>query len=79
MIGISTLFLTLRYSSTLTCVREGSHLKCPQNIIKNKLFMHYNQCNKPPCNSTYTAVIKYLNTMVAAYMSFKNCKDKALN
>lgn len=39
--------------------------------------MHCNQCNKPPRNSTYTALY-YLHSIVAAYMSFKNCTDKAL-
>lgn len=39
--------------------------------------MHCKQCHKPPCNSTYTALY-YLHSIVAAYMSFKNCTDKAL-
>lgn len=76
MTGISTLFL--RHFSTLSYAREGRHLQRSQNIIQNKLFMRYNQCNKPPCNSTYTAVVKYLHTTVATYMSFKNCKDRAV-
>lgn len=39
--------------------------------------MHCNQFNKPPRNSTYTALY-YLHSIMAAYMSFKKCTDKAL-